>query len=125
MKTIWRKLYTKVKENDHGMYHEAIIVYQKEPLLFKSVDQKLDDDVLDNIRSGGVFTARKNVFTAQYKYHLRIDLWIVVLEFHWKGRIREEKEKPFFDVMKGHRENLLKILSKRIKEDKITFITKR
>lgn len=123
-KITFKKLYTKLTEEDYGMAHQSIILYQKSPHCFKTIEHKLDDDVLNSIREGGVFKYRENGFVSQYRYDLRIDLWIIVLDFNWIGRERKEPKKHFFDIMKAERDRLMNQLSKNLKDtSKIIFKT--
>ena len=112
----FKKFYSKV--DDLGIAYDSIILFDKRPMLYKTVEQRLDDDVLANIKSGGVYCYKQNTFVSQYQYRLQIDLWFMFIRLKWNGRIRKEKEKYFFDIFKSQREHLINQLSDKIKKER-------
>ena len=77
MKNIsFRKPFYRLKKEDLGRITNAIVTYGR-------FEWKQNTRIID---TGGERVFTMDVKTAQYKYYLRIDLWLVVFERAWLGR---------------------------------------
>ncbi len=65
-----RKLISKIEEG--GSYEYALIAYKKHPMQFKTICED------------GHCTTKPITFV----YILRIDLWIIILDFKWETKIK-------------------------------------
>lgn len=66
-----------ISKVERGGYARAIIVWDREPWLMKSVTLN------DEERKKKGYTVENRV--VQYRYYLGIDLWIVRISFTWTG----------------------------------------
>lgn len=67
-----------MKPENEGAVKNAIIIFGKMPILW---GEKKDHF------GGQIYIAE--TYVMQYRYLLRIDLWIVILDFDWKSKIKE------------------------------------
>jgi hypothetical protein len=83
MKITWKKLYTRMTEQNEGMYVNSVILYATRPYLIKTIEH---EDEMDQ----GVFNIER--YVAQYEKRLILDLWIVELRFYWRSKEIKKNE---------------------------------
>lgn len=75
----FRRPFTIVKEEDQGSYVFAIVVFQKIPMIQNT-------RVLDPKEASEKGCCVETT-VVKYRYHLQIDLWLLVLRFSWERNV--------------------------------------